>query len=85
MKPLRKSKSKLQVIEQRRIAVSRSDDNQHMGFTSENAKKLVTQCDALVSRLYAFEKRQSQRKPVDVKPRMKDNMQPSQPHPKEVK
>jgi hypothetical protein len=56
-----------------------------MGFTSENAKKLVTQCDALVSRLDAFEKRQSQRKPVDVKPRMKDNMQPSQPHPKEVK
>ena len=65
--------------------VDRSDDNQHMGFTSEGVKKLTELCDNLGARLDAFEKRQHQRKPVDVKPRTKDNMQPSDPHPKEPK
>jgi hypothetical protein len=64
----------------------RSDDNQHMGFTGagvEPIKKLVSECDALSKRLDAFEGRQHQRKPEKVKPRTKDFMQPSNPHPKE--
>jgi hypothetical protein len=65
----------------------REDDVSHMGFTSEGAtpiEKLTSECDALAARLDIFESRLHQRKPVDVKPRTKDNMQPSQPHPKEV-
>lgn len=64
------------------------DDVQHMGFTKEGAtpvEKLVSECDALERRLDAFERQSHQRKPKDVKPRTKDNMQPSNPHPKEVK
>jgi|SRR5215469_10965422 len=60
------------------------DDAQHMGFTSEQAKPIKDLCDAvdsLSSRLDAFEARQHQRKPKQVKPRSKDNMQPSRPHP----
>lgn len=65
----------------------KADDNQHMGFTSgqtETVKKLITSCDSLAARMDAFERRRSMRRPVDVKPRTKDNMQPSNPHPKEV-
>jgi hypothetical protein len=47
-------------------------------------ERLVAHCDALISRMDAFEARQHQRKPKDVKPRDKDHMQPSNPHPKEV-
>jgi hypothetical protein len=63
------------------------DDAQSMGFTGEGAtpvEKLVSECDALATRFDAFESRLHQRKPVDVKPRTKDNMQPSQPQPKEI-
>jgi hypothetical protein len=63
------------------------DDFQHMGFTSAQAepvKKLVSECDALISRMDAFEHRKSQRQPITVKPKKKDNMQPSNVHPKEV-
>ena len=66
---------------------ARQDDNQHMGFTQGEAtpiKELVSGIDALTTRMDAFERRQHQRKPVDVKPRTKDFMQPSNPHPKEV-
>jgi hypothetical protein len=66
----------------------KSDDNQHLGFTKGEAapvEKLVSECDALAKRLDAFESRQHQRKPEQVKPRTKDGMQPSDPHPKEVK
>jgi hypothetical protein len=62
------------------------DDAQHMGFSKETATpvdKLISQCDALAKRLDAFEKWSHQRKPKDVKPRTKDNMQPSNRHPKE--
>jgi hypothetical protein len=47
-------------------------------------EQLVSECDSLISRMDAFEARQHQRKPVDVKPRTKDNMQPSNRHPKEI-
>jgi hypothetical protein len=66
----------------------RGDDNQHLGFIKGEAtpvEKLVSAVDTLATRLDAFELRQHQRKPVEVKPRTKDNMQPSNPHPKEVK
>jgi hypothetical protein len=62
------------------------DDNQHMGFTSGQAveiKHLSEACDALSSRIDAFEKRKSQMQPQKVKPKIKDNMQPSNVHPKE--
>jgi hypothetical protein len=65
---------------------ARGDDNQHMGFTegfAEPIKKLVSQADALISRMDAFEKRRAMKKVKKVKPRTKDNMQPSMPHPKE--
>jgi hypothetical protein len=65
----------------------RSDDNQHMGFSGSQAlalEELVSECDSLNKRLDAFESRQHQRKPEQVKPRVKDGMQPSNPHPKEV-
>jgi hypothetical protein len=65
----------------------RQDDNQHMGFSGSAAlavEELVSECDAFSKRLDAFENRQHQRKPVEVKPRTKDNMQPSNRHPKEV-
>ena len=67
---------------------AREDDNQHMGFTkgeSPDIKKLVSQCDALASRMDAFEKRRAMQKPKKVEPRTKDNMQPSNRHPKEVR
>ena len=67
---------------------TKSDDNQHLGFTSgeaQSVKKLVTECDALASRLDAFEKRKSQPQPKPViKPKKKDNLQPSNVHPKKV-
>jgi len=62
------------------------DDAQHMGFTSEGATKikdLVSQCDALETRMDFWEKKQSMKKPKKVEPRNKDNMQPSNRHPKE--
>ena len=62
------------------------DDNQHMGFTSglaEPITKLITECDGLTARIDAFERRRAMRKPQRVKPRTKDNMQTSMPHPKE--
>jgi hypothetical protein len=68
--------------------VDRADDNQHLGFTKEQAtpvEKLVSAVDSLATRLDAFELRQHQRKPTEVEPRTKDNMQPSNRHPKEVK
>ena len=61
-----------------------ADDAQHMGFTSEQATQVKDLCDAvdsLSARIDAFQKQQHQRKPVDVKPKSKDNMQPSTPHP----
>jgi hypothetical protein len=67
---------------------ARGDDNQHMGFTGGEApdvKKLVSMCDALSKRIDAFERRRSMKRPEKVKPRTKDNMQPSNPHPKEVR
>ena len=66
----------------------REDDNQHMGFSKGEApdiKKLVSQCDSLASRMDAFEKRRAMQKPKKVEPRTKDNMQPSNRHPKEVR
>ena len=67
--------------------VDRADDNQHMGFTegtSKKVEKFVTECDNLASRLDAFEKRKQQPQPAKpLKPKSKDNMQPSNPHPKE--
>jgi|SRR5215831_19154635 len=65
---------------------TKPDDNQHMGFSKNQAveiKHLTDSCDSLTARMDAFEHRQHQRKPVDVKPRTKDNMQPSTPQPKE--
>lgn len=64
------------------------DDAQHMGFTKGEAtpvEKLAQACDSLLSRMDAFEKRRAMKKTAPVKPRTKDNMQPSDPHPKEVK
>jgi hypothetical protein len=64
------------------------DDNQHMGFSKGEAapvEKLVQACDSLIARMDAFESRRAMKRPSDVKPRTKDNMQPSDPHPKEVK
>jgi hypothetical protein len=49
----------------------------------DNIKMISEMCDSLTARMDAFEKRQHQRKPVDVKPRTKVYMQPSMPHPKE--
>jgi hypothetical protein len=63
---------------------SADDDAQHMGFSNEQAQKvqqLTDACDRLISRMDAFEARQHQRKPKAVKPKKKDNMQPSNPHP----
>jgi hypothetical protein len=74
-------------IAQRQASKSKDDDAQHMGFSGSQAEpieKLVSQCDALAKRLDAFEKWSHQKKPKDVKPRTKDNMQPSNRHPKEV-
>jgi hypothetical protein len=65
---------------------TQADDFQHMGFTKGEAapiEKLVNECDALATRLDAFERRRAMRRPEKVKPRTKDNMQPSMPHPKE--
>jgi len=62
------------------------DDNQHMGFTKGEApdvQKLVSMCDTLSTRLDAFEKRKAMQKTQKVEPRNKDNMQPSNRHPKE--
>jgi hypothetical protein len=62
------------------------DDVQHTGFSAglaEPVKKLVSECDSLATRIDAFEQRKSMHKVKDVKPRTKDNMQPSNPHPKE--
>jgi hypothetical protein len=62
------------------------DDNQAMGFTAAQAepvKKLSDGCDALLARMDAFEGRKAQRQPVKVKPKKKDNLQPSNVHPKE--
>jgi uncharacterized protein YdaT len=67
---------------------SKSDDNQHLGFTKGEAKpieKLVSLCDSLATRMDAFEKRRAMKKVENVKPRTKDNMQTSMPHPKEVR
>jgi hypothetical protein len=79
--------------------VDRSDDNQHMGFVKGEAEPIdkiagVAQdddvkrfCDGvskLMTRWDIFESRLPHRKPVDVKPRTKDNMQPSNVHPKEL-
>jgi hypothetical protein len=66
---------------------AREDDNQHMGFTKGEAPdvgKLVSMCDALISRMDAFEERRAMQKVQKVKPREKDQMQPSNRHPKEV-
>jgi hypothetical protein len=74
-------------IAERQASKSKGDDAQHMGFSGSGAepvKKLVSQCDALAKRLDAFEKWSHQRKPIEVKPRTKDNMQPSNRHPKEI-
>lgn len=63
------------------------DDFQHMGFTSAQAKDIkhiANECDSLSQRLDAFEKRRAMQRPSKVKPRTKDGMQPSNPHPKEV-
>jgi hypothetical protein len=73
-------------IAMKKAGKSKSDDNQHMGFSGsgfEPVKKLVAGLDSLSTRVDAFESRKHQRKPIDVKPRTKDNMQPSMPHPKE--
>jgi hypothetical protein len=62
------------------------DDNQHLGFTegfAEPIKKLVSQSDELIARMDAFERRRAMQRPEKVKPRTKDGMQPSMPHPKE--
>jgi uncharacterized protein YdaT len=67
---------------------AKSDDNQHMGFVKGEAKdieKLVSLCDSLNTRMDAFEHRRAMKKTQPVKPRTKDNMQPSMPHPKEVR
>jgi hypothetical protein len=70
------------------VDAAKGDDNQHMGFTKGEApevEKLVSMCDALSTRLDAFEHRRAMQKTAPVKPRTKDNMQPSMPHPKEVR
>jgi hypothetical protein len=69
------------------LAKQRADDNQHMGFTSSGItpiEKLVAHCNDMSARMDAFEARKHQREVKDIKPRTKDNMQTSQPHPKEV-
>lgn len=69
------------------MPTEKADDNQHMGFTGGGAEpisKLTDAIDSLASRMDAFEQRSHQRKPEQVKPRTKDNMQTSMPHPKEV-
>lgn len=66
----------------------RGDDNQHMGFTkgeAPNVQKLVSMCDELTARFDAFEKRRAMKRPVKVKPRNKDEMQPSNRHAKKVR
>jgi hypothetical protein len=70
------------------VDAAKDDDNQHMGFNKGEApdvEKLVSLCDALSTRMDAFEKRRAMKRPVDVKPRTKDNMQPSMPQPKAVR
>jgi hypothetical protein len=67
---------------------ARGDDNQHMGFNKGEApdiQKLTSMCDELIGRLDAFEHRRAMQRPEQVKPRTKDNMQPSMPHPKQVR
>jgi hypothetical protein len=67
---------------------AKSDDNQHMGFVKGEAPdvgKLVSLCDSLATRMDAFEHRRAMQKTQPVKPRTKDNMQPSNRHPKEVR
>jgi hypothetical protein len=64
----------------------KADDNQHMGFTKGQAsdiEKIVNMCDSVSTRLDAFEKRRAMQKTPKVEPRNKDNMQPSNRHPKE--
>lgn len=66
---------------------ARQDDNQHLGFTGNQAlavEELSDDCDSLAKRLDAFENWSHQSKPKEVKPRTKDNMQPSNRHPKEI-
>ena len=66
---------------------AREDDNQHMGFTEGEAvkiKHLVSECDALEKRMDFWEKRHAMKQKKEVKPRTKDNMQPSNRHPKKV-
>ena len=73
-------------IAHRMAGAPKPDDAQHMGFTREGAepiRKLTDACDALSTRIDAFERRRAMQKPKDVKPRTKDAMQPSMPHPKE--
>jgi hypothetical protein len=68
------------------VDAAKTDDNQHLGFSkgeAEPVKKLSAMCDSLSTRMDAFEKRRSMKRPEQVKPRTKDNMQPSMPHPKE--
>jgi hypothetical protein len=55
----------------------------HKDWVQDDVKKLVAHCDALSQRMDAFEKRKNQKQPSDIKPKIKDNMQPSNPHPKE--
>ena len=50
---------------------------------NDKAKKISEMCDALAARMDAFESRRAMQKTQAVKPRTKDNMQPSDPHPKE--
>ena len=67
---------------------AREDDNQHMGFTQGEApdiRKLASMCDDLLKRMDAFEERRAMQKHKKVEPRTKDNMQPSNRHPKKVR
>ncbi len=66
--------------------VDRADDNQHMGFTGSGAEpieKIMAECDAMAKRLDAFESRQHQRKPEQVKPKTMLERGPKNRHPAE--
>lgn len=79
-----KNKGKISGVDE----MKKNDDNQHLGFTKGEATdvgKLVSLCDMLSTRLDAFEQRRAMQKVKKVEPRTKDNMQPSDPHPKKVR
>jgi len=69
------------------MSSTKGDDAQHMGLTGEGAsdiQKFVSSVDALEQRMDFWEKRYAMKHVKKVKPRTKDFMQPSNPHPKKI-